>query len=174
MVELWDIYDINRKKIGKYAERGVYEFKPGEYHIVVNALIMNSKNQILISKRAEFKPFGLMWECNGGSILKGESSLQGMIREIKEELGIEFQEKDGILFKEIRRDETTIPNFKDVWLFKKDIDCKDIKFPDGESIEAKWVDINKFLEMEKNKEIVPSFEMNMNEFNRAVKLLEEL
>ena len=115
-----------------------------------------------------------MWECNGGSILKGETSLQGMIREIKEELGIEFQEKDGILFKEIRRDETTIPNFKDVWLFKKDIDCKDIKFPDGESIEAKWVDINKFLEMEKSKEIVPSFEMDMNEFNRAVKLLEEL
>ena len=51
--------------------------------------------------------------------------------------------------------------------------CKDIKFPDGESIEAKWVGIDKFIEMEKNEEIVPSFEMNEQEFKRAVKLLND-
>ena len=93
MGELWDIYDVNKQKTGRYAEREVYEFKPGEYHIVVNALIMNSNNEILISKRAPFKPFGLMWECNGGSVLKDETSLQGILREVKEELRIRISGK---------------------------------------------------------------------------------
>ena len=55
MAELWDIYDINKKKTGKTAERNVYQFKKGEYHIIVTGIIMNSKNEILISKRAEHK-----------------------------------------------------------------------------------------------------------------------
>ena len=55
MSEFWDIYDTNRNKTGKTAERGVYELKEGEYHVIVNAIIMNSKNEILISKRASHK-----------------------------------------------------------------------------------------------------------------------
>ena len=168
MGELWDIYDANKRKTGRFAEREVYQFKPGEYHIVVNALIMNSKNEILISKRAAFKPFGLMWECNGGSILKGETSLQGILREVKEELGIEFQEKDAILFKEFIKNEA----IRDIWLFEKDIDSKDITFPDGETIEAKWVDIDEYFKMANNNEIVSNF-MNEQEFERAIKLLNE-
>ena len=82
MPELWDIYDKNKKKTGRVAERDKYQFKEGEYHIVVTGIIMNSKNEILISKRAEHKNFGLMWECNGGSILAGETSLEGVIREL--------------------------------------------------------------------------------------------
>ena len=45
MAELWDIYDGNKKKTGRTAERGVYEFKDGEYHLVVQAIILNTKNE---------------------------------------------------------------------------------------------------------------------------------
>ena len=41
MPELWDIYDKNRNKTGKKAERDVYQFKEGEYHIAVTGIIMN-------------------------------------------------------------------------------------------------------------------------------------
>ena len=51
MVELWDIYDKNKNKTGRVAKRDVYEFKEGEYHLVVVALIINSKKEILITKR---------------------------------------------------------------------------------------------------------------------------
>ena len=91
MPEMWDIYDINKNKTGKQVQRNSYQFKKGEYHIVVIAIIINSKNEILISKRAAYKKFGLMWECNGGSILAGETSLEGVLREIKEELFIDFK-----------------------------------------------------------------------------------
>ena len=169
MAELWDIYDINKNKIGKTAERNVYQFKEGEYHIVVTGIIMNSKNEILISKRAQHKEFGLMWECSGGSILEGETSLEGVIREIKEELGIEFSKKEAIFLKEIRKDKIP-PNFKDLWLFRRNVDLKDITFPDGEAIDAKWVTINEFIKMYKNKEIVPIANFGLEEYNKAIHL----
>ena len=169
MAELWDIYDINKKKIGRTAERDVYQFKEGEYHIIVTGIIINSKNEILISKRAEHKKFGLMWECNGGSVLAGETSLEGIIRELKEELGIEFSKKEAIFLKETRRDKLP-PDFKDLWLFRRDIDLKDIVFQDGESVDAKWVTIGEFIKMYENKQIIPTMDFGMNEYNKALSL----
>lgn len=169
MSELWDIYDINKNKTGRIAERNVYQFKNGEYHIVVTGIIINSKNEILITKRAENKRFGLMWECNGGSILAGETSLQGIIRELNEELGIKFSEKEAIFLKEIRRD-IFPPDFKHLWLFRRDIDIKEITFPDGESIDARWVTIDEFEKMYENKEIVPTVDFGINEYNKAISL----
>ena len=52
MKELWDIYDKSKNKTGRTAIRGEYQFKEGEYHIVVTGIIMNARNEILISKRA--------------------------------------------------------------------------------------------------------------------------
>lgn len=169
MEEIWDIYDTDRNKTGKTARRGVDKLKEGEYHIIVNAIIMNSKNEILISQRASFKEFPLMWECNGGSILKGETSLEGVLREVKEELGLEFKAEDAIYLKEVRRDRIP-PDFKDLWLFRKDVDLKDVTFPDGEAVDAKWVSIEEFMRMYENKEIVPTVDFGIEEYNMALEI----
>ena len=168
MAEFWDVYDENKKKIGKTAERGVYEFENGEYHLVVQAIILNTKNEILITKRAPFKKFGGMWECNGGSVIRGETSLEGILREVKEELGIEFSKKEAIFLKEVKRE--MIPaNFKDLWLFKRDIADNEITLPDGEATDFKWVNIDEFIKMFDNKEIVPTVDFGRGEYELAVK-----
>ena len=169
MYELWDIYDINKKKTGRTAERNVYKFKEGEYHLVVTGIIINSKNEILITKRAKHKKFGLMWECNGGSILAGETSLEGIIRELKEELGIEFSKKEAIFLKEIRRDEGA-SYFKDLWLFRRDIDKSKITFLDGESTDARWVTIKDFMLMYERNEIVPTVDFGTEDYYKALDL----
>ena len=166
MSEYWDIYDENRKKTGKIVERGVYEFEPGEYHIVVTGIILNSKNEILITKRAEHKKFGLMWECNGGSVLAGETSLQGVIRELKEEVGLEFKKREAIFLKEVKGGKK-YPDFKDLWLFRRDVKKEEITFPDGEAIDYKWVTIDEFIKMYNNKEIVPTVDFGVEEYNLA-------
>lgn len=167
MSEYWDIYDENRKKTGKIVERGVYEFKPGEYHIVVTGIILNSKNEILITKRAEHKKFGLMWECNGGSVLAGETSLQGVIRELKEEVGVEFKKREAIFLKEVKGGKK-YPDFKDLWLFRRDVKKEEITFPDGEATDYKWVTIDEFMKMYNNKEIVPTVDFGVEEYNLAL------
>ena len=168
MAELWDIYDGNKRKTGRTAERGVYEFEDGEYHLVVQAIILNTKNEILISKRAPFKKFGGMWECNGGSALKGKTSLEGILREVKEELGIKFSKPEAIFLKEVKR-EIVPANFKDLWLFKRDINDEEITFPDGEATDFKWVSIDEFMEMFNNQEIVPTVDFGRDEYELALR-----
>lgn len=122
----------------------------------------------MISKRAPFKKFGGMWECNGGSALKGETSLEGILREVKEELGIKFSKTEAIFLKEVKR-EMVPANFKDLWLFKRDISDEEITFPDGEATEFKWVSIDEFMEMFNNKEIVPTVDFGRDEYELALR-----
>lgn len=51
---------------------------------MVHVWIRNFKGEYLISQCSANRPtYPLMWECVGGSIVKGEDSLQGEIREAK-------------------------------------------------------------------------------------------
>lgn len=143
--EIWDLYDADRKIIGSGYRKDWEMLKQGEYHIAVEAIIMNSKNEILISQRAKHKIEPLKWECNGGSILIGETSLQGMLREIKEELGIILDPKEAILLKTIQGDDKHY--FKDIWVFKKEVNIEEITFPDKEAIAAKWVSMDEIEKM---------------------------
>ena len=167
-MEYWDIYDINKKKTGRTTPRLGCKLNQGEYHIVVNAISINSQGKILVSKRADYKPQGLMWEMSGGSITVGETSIEGMIREVKEELGIQLEEKEGVLFKTIRRDDPPA-DFKDLWLFKKDVDLRDITFPDGEAVDAKWVTIDEFESMVENKEIIGTRDFGREDYEKIIK-----
>ena len=167
MEEEWDIYDIDRKKTGKTAKRKDEDIlELGEYHIIVNAVIINSKGEILLSRRAPTRKNPLFWECAGGSIKKGETSLEGMLRELKEELGLVFSKKDAIHLAELRRDKVPC-DFKDLWLFRKDVDiAKEVKFEDEESIDAKFVTIDKFEEMYKAGEIIKAVDLDRNLYKK--------
>lgn len=167
MPELWDIYDENKNKTGKTAIRDVTILQKGEYHIVVTGIILNSKKEILISKRAMNKKFGGMWECNGGSILAGETSKEGILRELKEELGVTFKPEEAIFLKEVKREKGP-QDFKDLWLFRKNINIEDLTFPDGEATEAKWVNIDEFIKMFNNNEIIPTVDFGREEYEEAL------
>ena len=166
-LEQWDIYDENRNKLNKIAIRSK-KLDQGEYHLVADAIILNSKNEILISKRSAHKKWPLMWECAGGSVLKGETSLEGILREVKEELGISVTSKEAIFFKTIKSEEKR--SFKDIWLFRKDIDDKELTFTDGEACDAKWVNIDEFIKMKENNEIVSGVVLDKEEYEIAISL----
>lgn len=114
-MELWDVYDINKRFTGKVIDRHSDErLKEGEYHLVVEAIIINSKGEILLNKRSKFKnKYPNMWESTAGSCIKGENSLQSMLREIREELGVIFNESDAVFYKTLRDDNAK--DFKDIW-----------------------------------------------------------
>lgn len=82
------MYDENRELIGRDHVRGE-QLPIDGYHFVVHVWIRNSKGEYLISQRSANRPtYPLMWECVGGSVVKGEDSLLGAIREAKEEVDL--------------------------------------------------------------------------------------
>lgn len=109
-MELWDLYNENRELIGRDHIRGEE--------------IPHGKGEYLISQRSADRPsFPLMWECVGGSVLKGEDSLTGAIREVQEEVGVLLPAKQGRLVKSVVREEVNGVPFRDildVWLFEYD------------------------------------------------------
>ena len=121
--EIWDLYDENRELLGKDHVRGE-QLPIGGYHLVVHVWIRNSKGEYLIAQRSANRPTNpLMWECVDGSVVKGEDSLQGVLREVKEEVGIDLlPEKGQVVLSDIKKIEfgKVVNKIVDVWLFDYD------------------------------------------------------
>ena len=154
-MEIWDLYTENRELTGKEHIRGD-ELPENLFHLVVHVWIRNDKGEYLISQRSANRPtFPLMWECVGGSVLKGESSIQGAIREAKEEVGVDLLSGNGkIIFSKVRKiiDGKKFNDIVDVWLFQYDGDVLLNNATTDEVEQTVWMNKNQILDLfEKNK-----------------------
>jgi 8-oxo-dGTP diphosphatase len=59
--------------------------------LVVAAALVNDKNEVLVAQRPEGKRLAGRWEFPGGKVEADESPEEALVREIREELGIELQ-----------------------------------------------------------------------------------
>lgn len=158
-MEVIDLYNAKKEKLGKTFIREQGEPEDGEYKLSVHVWILNSKGEVLIQKRNEnLKRNPGKWAYTGGIVDEGETSLEGAIRETKEELGINVEDKIEYLlsFKRER-------GFVDVWLVKYDIDIENITLQGEEVSEAKWVSIKELKEL-----------MNSGKFVKAIDLYYDL
>ena len=148
-MEFWNLYDYKGNKKNKIAIRGT-KLNDDDFHLVVNAWIINDKGEFLITQRTKTKTHALMWECTGGSAMIGENSLQAAIREVKEELGIDILENDAIFIGETRRYFKSCPDILHVWLFKSNVELKDIKIQEEEVNDVMWASSSKIANLLKN------------------------
>ncbi|UOQ87170.1 NUDIX hydrolase [Gracilibacillus salinarum] len=152
-MEIWDIYDQNRKRTGRTHKRGL-PMADGDYHIVVSVWIINENGDILLTKRHPDKSHPNLWEGTGGSILAGENSLEGALREVKEEIGVPLSKKNGKLVKSTRRD--GFHDFKDDWLFAENVDIRDVVLQEEEVVDIKWVTRKELKAMYDSHQLVPT------------------
>lgn len=142
-MELWDIYDRNGIKTNKLKsdEEDILE---GEYHLAIEAWIINSASQILIQKRADScKVLPNIWGLTTGKLISGETSINGCIREVKEELGLKIMKEDITFIRRIFRTDL----IWDLYLIKKDFLLEDLILQKSEVSKVKWVSIEKFTNM---------------------------
>ena len=149
-MEIWDLYNENRERIGKDLVRG-QDVPPGCYHLVVQVWIRNSRGEYLISQRsADREAFPLMWETVGGSALKGEDSLAAALRETEEEVGVVLKpEKGKLIFTQVGRQYRgkRYADILDVWLFSYDGEVDLGKATTQEVVQVKWMTKDKIREL---------------------------
>lgn len=149
-MEIWDLYNKNREIIGSQI-RGE-PIPDNAYHLVAHIWIKNKKGEFLISRRSETRPTSpLLWECPGGSVLKGENSLSGALRETKEEVGIDLNPNSGkLIFSKIKGNWIL-----DVWLFNYDGDVDLKKATTDEVCDIKWMTKEEIKKCFDKKQFVP-------------------
>ncbi len=148
--EIWDLYSENRELLGRDHIRGE-QLPIDGYHLVVHVWICNSKGEYLISQRSATRPtLPLRWECVGGSVVKGENSLQGAIREAKEEVGVNLQPENGqVLFTKVRKEiyGRRVNDIVDVWQFKYDGEIDLSNATTDEVEQVKWMNRDQIREL---------------------------
>ena len=95
-MELWDIYDKDKKPTGRTMKRNDWCLKEGEYHLSVLGVIQRPDGKYLITKRAADKAWAPgWWEVSGGAAIAGETSEDAVKREILEETGLDVTNAEG-------------------------------------------------------------------------------
>ena len=97
MEERWDIYDKNKQLTGRTMKRNDWTLKDDEYHLTVLGVIRRSDGKFLITKRVMTKAWAPgWWEVSGGAAQAGEASYDAVLREVKEETGLDVKDAEGL------------------------------------------------------------------------------
>jgi 8-oxo-dGTP diphosphatase len=59
--------------------------------LIVAAALIDADGRILLQQRPEGKPLAGLWEFPGGKVERGESPEHALVRELREELGIDTE-----------------------------------------------------------------------------------
>ena len=62
--------------------------------IVAACALLNEAREVLIAKRPPGRPLAGLWEFPGGKVEQGEEPEEALVRELREELGIEIAKAD--------------------------------------------------------------------------------
>ena len=151
-MELWDAYTRNGVKTGGVLVRG-QRMWPGIYHLVSEVLVRHVDGSYLCMIRSREKPnYPLYPECTaGGSALMGDSPLDCIRRELREETGIEWTE-----FEEVSR--TVRDCYATIfysYLCTVDWPKDQITLQEGETEAYRWLSEEEFIELLNSGRMIP-------------------
>lgn len=145
-MELRDLYDKNGNLTNLTYRKGD-KIPAGYYPMVVMIAIENNNNKFLMQKRVKEK--GGDWGVTGGHPKQGETPYEGIITEVKEELGIDISNERIIEFnsgfdgKECYK----------MYYIKLDLDINKLKIQTEELSEVRWFSLDELKLMVNNHEL---------------------
>ena len=163
-MEKRDLYDKNKILTGETIYKGE-EIPDNRYIVVVLIFIQNSEGKFLIQKRSQRK--NGKYATTGGHPKSGESSLQGILTEVKEEIGLNLNQNDLQLYFSGKSEEEKV--FWDDYYIKMDVeDIKKLKLQTEEVELLEWFSEAEIVQlMEQDK----FFKNHYEEFENLIKWL---
>lgn len=150
----------------------------GLHHKSIHLWIVNSFGELLIQKRSLSKTAHAgLWDIScAGHIESGDSPEATVVKELKEELGLDINQTDftycfTIFTKNSYDSGRYIDNeFIDVFLMLRDIDLKDVCFDPVEVSDVKFLTLREFKALIMNKN--PAFSPHYEEYNKMFEVPE--
>ncbi len=179
-MEYIDVLDKNGNKTGEIKEKKEV-YNDGDYHKTVHVWIINDNNEILVQKRAPKKEtFAGLWAISvAGHVRSGETSLDALKRELREELGQKVTDEEAKFLFTINRqqefEDHLLNVIDDVYLVKLNLDVENTKLQFKELTDIKYVYYEYLERIFKNKdpEYVPYAEEHKKLFEYLHKTLEK-
>lgn len=144
MEEKFDVLDEWGYFTGETALRSECH-KKGYWHRAISVFIVSTDNKrVLLNQRAANKKlWANMWDQTaGGHVLAGELGYQAAIRETKEEIGLDVDKKDILLFgtciSENKEKDIINRHFNEYYIVSKDIDIASLKLQTEEVQDIRW------------------------------------
>ncbi len=111
-------------------------------HLEVAALVLIENNRVFCAQRKANGPLGGKWEFPGGKLESGEDGKSAIIREIREELGIEIEVESLVMTTEHQYDSFSLTMH--AYLGKK----KAGKITLYEHQDSKWLDADQLHDLD--------------------------
>lgn len=151
-MEKFEVFDNDRLPLKKFYSYGEKR-NLGENRIASHICIFNKKGQMLISQRqSDMKSCPNMWDfSSGGGATGNENGRQCAQRELKEELGVDYD------FSKVRASFTfnSENEFDDYFIIDLNLDEKKLKLQKEEVKNVKWAEKTEILRLLKEKQFVP-------------------
>ena len=136
-----DIYDEGRNRTGETVPREGAFMREGQYMLYVLAIVQDAQGRFLITQRSLDKGWGAgWWEVTGGGVLSGETSAQAVVREVREEVGLDVA---GLPLEPVYTytnvDAARGDNYiVDIYRFVLDVDESAVTLQDSEAIACRF------------------------------------
>lgn len=171
-MEYLDIVDENDELIGEKKDRD-YVHDNNLYHRHTSCWILNHKGEILLQRRAltKKKKPGI-WSKTGGHVDAGETVIDAIKREIKEEIGLELENKDLFFMQKFK---STNPKFFSYgYIALTDKDIKDYKLQLEEVDKVKYYKIEDLEnEIKKGNKLFDFYYWEADDFFGQMKKLKD-
>lgn len=161
-MEYWDAYLEDGTRTGHLLIRGE-PIEEGYFHLVAKVLLTYREEEILFMKRhPEKEPHPGCYEATaGGSVLSGEESEEGAIRELYEETGIRIVELDRM----DRRADSSTHSIYDTYLAHWNGEERpEVRLQETETVHYQWVKMEDLYDFMEANEVVPSHRERVLEY----------
>ncbi len=160
-MERMALFDAEHRPTGEVIGRND-PVPEGRYKNAVLLFVQNSRGEYLIQKRTPQKN-GLL-ATTGGHIDEGETSLEGLCREVKEEMGLVLAPESVELFATVRNEEER--TICDDYFVKMDVNLDELVLQKEEVESVRWMTRAEVEEAYQEGDFMPSH------YDEFVRLLE--
>jgi len=150
--EYWDIYDSHKQVTGRLMKRNDWILRDGEYHLSVLGVIRREDGHFLITRRVLSKHWAPgWWEVPGGGARAGETSYEAVVREVREETGLDVSgcsDREPVLTYHRENPGEGDNYFVDVYRFVLPFEAEDIRLQTSESLEFEIADLDRIRQLD--------------------------